>query len=191
MKVLLLSGIEFDERLEGYEELVISAAKKNGFEIEHVLIRNYSLQDCLGCLNCWFVTPGQCVLKDCGAEILRKIHETDLLIMLSPVTFGGYSSCLKKMIDRVVPLALPHIIWMKGRECHKKRYKKTPNILGIGITSNSNDEEGELFKSLVKMNAINLRSEISNSILIKKEDKLEEADRLLNEAFQCITAQSR
>jgi multimeric flavodoxin WrbA len=55
---------------------------------------------CVGCFNCWFVTPGECVFNDYGRELAKRICQSDLLIIFSPVTFGSYSSYAKKIIDR-------------------------------------------------------------------------------------------
>jgi len=50
----------------------------------------------MGCFGCWNKTPGTCVMKDDSAKIAKAVVNSDLLIFLTPITFGGYSSELKK-----------------------------------------------------------------------------------------------
>jgi AraC-like DNA-binding protein len=42
---------------------------------------------------------GVCVIDDFGLEAARMAVQSDVLIFLSPVTSGGYSSELKKAVD--------------------------------------------------------------------------------------------
>jgi multimeric flavodoxin WrbA len=46
------------------------------------------------------LTPGECVIKDAGCDVARDVSHSDLVILLTPMSFGGYSSELKKAVDR-------------------------------------------------------------------------------------------
>lgn len=78
----------------------ISGAKTVGNIAEKICLREYNINYCLGCGNC-MGNGGVCVQKDDMAEILRKMHDADIIVLSTPV----YKSCmcaqLKTMIDRM------------------------------------------------------------------------------------------
>lgn len=96
------------------------------------------------------------MINDDGRETTRKAIQSDLMIWLTPVTFGGYSSELKKAIDRILPSMLPYFESYHGQIFHKMRYKKNPNLLVIGVQESGVDYE-ETFMALAGRNQLNFR----------------------------------
>ena len=186
MKALLLNGVYPSKEFSVYEELVINKLKNTGLEVENLKVSEHPIRYCAGCFNCWFVTPGECVFDDYGREIIKKICQSDLLILFSVVTFGGHSSCLKKILDRCIPLVLPIIVKTSKRERHAKRYLKLPNVLGIGITCEDDNKEAGIFKKLINSNAINFISDFSTCIVINTKVHVEDASKLLDEGLKEI-----
>ncbi|MHA2001037.1 MAG: hypothetical protein ACTSVU_02975 [Promethearchaeota archaeon] len=54
------------------------------------------------------------------------------MIYFTPITFGGYSSTLKKALDRQICILSPYFRKVNGEIHHKKRYNKYPSLIGIG-----------------------------------------------------------
>jgi len=66
-----------------------------GWSAEPILLHEVKIRSCLGCFKCWDTTPGICIQKDDAQEIVQKIIQSELVVFLTPLTFGGYSSELK------------------------------------------------------------------------------------------------
>jgi multimeric flavodoxin WrbA len=72
-----------------------------GHHTERVVLSQYKVRGCLGCLQCEKNThePG-CIQNDDGAAILNKITASDAVIYASPLYFWGVSAQMKAVIDR-------------------------------------------------------------------------------------------
>ncbi len=127
-----------------------------GWTVEPIELCSKKIAGCLGCFGCWIKTPGECVIDDYGRETTKQAMQSDLLIWLTPITFGGYSSELKKALDRLLPILLPYFESYHGQIHHKMRYSKYPNLLVIG-TSPQCPENKETFKLLTERNVLNFR----------------------------------
>ena len=127
-----------------------------GWTSEVVELRDLVISACTGCFNCWIKTPGICTIDDDARKVSRKWVGSDLVILLSPVTFGGYSSVLKTMMDRNIGIVLPLFGKVEGKVHHKKRYERYPVLLGIGIAPAPDAESEKIFKELVHRNSLNM-----------------------------------
>ena len=121
-------------------------------------LKDIKLAHCTGCFGCWIKTPGICVASDEGREIIQTIIRSDMTILFTPVTFGGYSSVLKIIVDRFIPLVLPFFGKYYGDIHHTLRYSSYPRFVGIGIQRHFAKAEAELFKALVGRNANNFHA---------------------------------
>ncbi len=111
---------------------------------------------CLGCFDCWVKTPGMCVEADAGREIAKAVVRSDVTVFFTPVTFGGYSPELKKMVDRLVQIASPFFGMDHGEVHHPPRYAHLPRLVVVGVQRHPNPGEAHIFKILAGRNAINL-----------------------------------
>jgi len=80
------------------------------------------------------------------------------ILFLTPVTFGGYSSWLKKAVDRQLGHINPTFLRNKGDFIRAPRYDKYPSLVGIGVLPAADLEAEYLFTSLLGRNAANLHS---------------------------------
>jgi hypothetical protein len=125
--------------------------------VRHFILAEMELAPCLGCFDCWVKTPGQCIIPDKGRAIAEAAINCDVLVFISPVTFGGYASALKTAVDRLIPNILPLFVSIKGESRHAARYLDYPRLLGIGI-SKGNAKDDELFARLIERNSLNFHS---------------------------------
>ncbi|MCK5309215.1 MAG: flavodoxin family protein, partial [Thermoplasmata archaeon] len=133
MKALIFNGSkEEDASLKITQEAMESELKKMGWQVETLLLHEMNIAPCLGCFGCWIKTPGICVINDDGRIIPEKIVQSDLMVFLTSITFGGYSSELKKALDRAIPMLLPFFRKVNGETHHVMRYEKYPKLLVIG-----------------------------------------------------------
>jgi hypothetical protein len=142
--------------------------RRDGWQATRLTLREIDIAPCLGCFSCWIKTPGVCVMDDAGRDVARQMVHSDLLVYLTPLTFGGYSSELKKALDRSIPNISPFFRLVKGEVHHVKRYARYPRIVGIGVCSDDRadlDEE-ELFETLIHRNAINFHAPADGACVI-------------------------
>lgn len=165
MKALILNGERKGESvLSLVHEITLNVLSSNGWQLETIVPGEEKITGCAGCFGCWTRTPGVCVIDDFGREVARKVVRSDLVIYLTPVTFGGYSSELKKAVDRFAcPMLLPFFTKIDGEVHHKARYKPLPCLMGIGVLPRPEEESERIFTKLVERNAINLHSPASQS----------------------------
>jgi hypothetical protein len=175
VKAILLNGGKLDnQEMTKIRSIVTKEFNDCGWEIENIDLENLSISKCLGCFGCWVKTPGICVINDEGRTIAEKVIQSDIVIFFTPVVFGGYSSELKKAIDRLIPLISPIFTKINNETHHKPRYAKYPSLLGVGILSQENGEKAKLFRVLVERNAINFHSPsyTSDVLVIRQSDEI-------------------
>ena len=173
-KVTILDGTRpGDKNLEPLLAALKDQLKRTGAEVQTFTLREIKLAHCIGCFGCWVETPGLCVEADAGQEIAKTVSHSQTLILFTPITFGGYSSELKRMVDRLVPLALPHFTLFHGEVHHNPRYPHPPRLVGIGVQHEANSEEEAIFKALVGRNAINFHAPTYAAEVVRDTDSPE------------------
>jgi hypothetical protein len=136
---------------------VMAELQSLGWASQPFIMREMDIRPCAGCFGCWIRTPGRCVIRDCD-EIAQAVVRSHLLVLLTPVTFGGYSSELKKGLDRLIFTNLPFFRTVGGETHHRPRYGSSPNLLAIGVLERPDEESERIFTTLVERNAINMFS---------------------------------
>ena len=171
MRALILNGaLAGDEGLRPIEEALGSALSARGCAVERIRLRDVFIAYCKGCFDCWVKTPGVCATKDGAGAITRAMARSDLVVLLSPITFGGYSSELKKVLDRSIGIVSPFFIRLHGEVHHKPRYARYPALLAIGVTEDRDPEEAQIFARLVERNAINYHAPAHVAAIVTRDD---------------------
>jgi len=158
-RVTILNGsLESDDRCDQLAALLRDRLFAEAWEV--VVHRPDSMQiaPCLGCFGCWVKTPGECVIDDDARGIARDVVQSDLVVYLTPIVFGGYSATLKSAMDRLIPLIMPYFARVRGEVHHVKRYARYPRVLGIGLLPYPDPDQEELFAALVDRSSLNMRS---------------------------------
>ncbi len=158
MSVVILNGsLKSGNQHLLYQNIIEKELTSKGISCESIILNKTDLKSCIGCFKCWDTTPGICsgVKGDSGTEIIRKVIHSDLIVFLTPLTFGGFSSELKKVIERFLPLLQAGVVLIKGESHHKKRYDRYPSILAIATTEEVDDEGVEIFKHLMHRLSLN------------------------------------
>lgn len=142
------------------EEAAIIRALEAEFERGGHSCRTFTLRDtrilpCRSCVACSFESPGQCVQKDDAHELLRAVVNAGVLVIVTPLRFGGYPSQLKKALDRFMVLGLPLYTVKKGRMLHPMRYA-IPRILTIGLARDRQEQRDNVLEMLARRNAANM-----------------------------------
>jgi len=140
------------------QKTVLELLTASEHEITTIVLVGDEISPCLGCFKCWITTPGLCVLTaDEINSMARQVINSDVLLLLSQINYGGYSYDIKAFLDRFIPNILPFFEIVEAETHHKKRYKKYPTMLSIGYGASS-QQENSTFHKLVQRNALNFRA---------------------------------
>ena len=135
---------------------------------------NPIVKPCGGCFGCWLKTPGKCVINDRCTDIPEKLSECNELVIVTPITYGGYSAAVKAVIDRSIPYILPYFRIVNGEMHHKLRYKNTLKIKAY-FYGDCDCEEQETARMLVKANAVNFGAADTEVYFYTTADEAKEA----------------
>lgn len=187
MKALVLDGSREGDTLTPVAVLGMTSALAGRVDVvELVKPRELAIAPCAGCFGCWTRTPGECVIKDDARDVVGSYVGSDLVVYVTPVTFGGYSSQLKKLLDRIILSVLdPRFTVVGGEVHHRLRYRRYPKTVGFGTLPSPDPEAERLFAQLVARNGINAHQHFDVEILAGVTDPVSarrSAERLLDRA---------
>ncbi len=169
MKVIILNGFKKENgEMAKIHDLMLEELKKLNWDTTSIVLEDIDIAYCTGCFGCWVQTPGECVIKDYEAEIVKNLVQSDLIIYFTPITFGGYSSILKKALDRQISRVLPYFTKVDGEIHHTQRYEKHKSLIGIGILDKPDTEKEEVFKTLIYRNSLNMWTPYHEAIIYEK-----------------------
>lgn len=168
MKLVILDGTTG----ESPASLCISqAAPRAGATVTRFALSETRLAPCIGDFDCWTRSPGRCRTQDEAQDIAQAVHDADLVVFLTPLVFGGYSSALKRAVDRLIPLIDSSFHKRFGLTRHLPRYARYPALLCIGLADRPSDEARSLFAELAGGNAINLLAQSFRSLVVSLHDR--------------------
>ncbi len=174
MKAILLDGsFANDVTGERVRSAVTAELQSSGWDIQHVLLREKNIGNCAGDFFCWIRNPGICNVADNNRDIAEAIVHSDLMVYLTPVTFGGYSSPLKRMVDHQIQNITPFFAQVNGETHHQKRYAKYPDFLAVGWMDTPNAQTEAVFRHLTWRNAINFyaKTAVTGLVLAGQTDQ--------------------
>lgn len=163
MKALLLNGAGGNDG-----QLISEEIQKAGFDSESIDLHNSVTASCSGCFGCWVKTPGICLKDDQARHIAKLAVNCDLLVVITPVVFGCYSSEVKKVLERLIPNISPFFLKINGEVHHKPRYPRYPVLACIGVLPGPDPESELIFNTLAGRNAINLHAPAHSTAIIYK-----------------------
>ena len=188
MHALVLNGaLAGDERLRIVEDAVDSTLSASNWIVERIQLRDVFIAYCKGCFDCWVKTPGLCATRDGADDVTRAFVCSDMVVLLSPITFGGYSSELKKALDRSIGMVSPFFTRVEGEVHHKARYARYPALLGIGVSEDRDPEDMQIFARLVGRNAINFHAPAHAVCVVSRDDSLEQMQTAVGRALTQVT----
>lgn len=166
-KALVLDGGHGGDVLtEAAAEGMERAMWDSGYDVERVVLRNLSIAACMGCFGCWVGTPGECLVEDAAQSVDAAIIGSDVVVFVTPVTFGGYSSELKKALDRFICLLDPRFQVVDGETRHVKRYPRYPTTITLGTLPAPDPEAEKVFVQLAERNALNVQAPFESLVLV-------------------------
>ncbi len=157
MKAVILNGAVALRDLADAAETELSAElATRGYDVVRHDLTALDIPDCKGDFGCWTITPGICVQPGPHRDVARDMIQSDLVVWLTPVTFGGYSSSLKRQLDHSISLISARFTTVGGETHHAPRYEHFPDLLVVGLLERPDSTAGRVFERLVRRNALNV-----------------------------------
>ena len=103
MKIVGVCGSPRKGNTEWMLNTLMSAAEKNGAEVELLLLRRMDVRMCHGCLKCeegGKEREGKCIIKDDMNDVYPKLLEADTIVLATPGYMEMLSGLLKNFLDR-------------------------------------------------------------------------------------------
>ncbi len=171
MNALILNGAHpGDRELDRVQELLHQDLTAAGLYTRALVLHRTPVAYCQGCFESWTHTPGVCKTNDAGREIAAAFIASHIVVLLTPVTFGGYSSELKKALDRIVGLVSPLFMRIGGEVHHRPRYERYPGLLALGVMPEAQPEDERIFHTLVGRTALNMHAPWHASRILDRGD---------------------
>ncbi len=150
----------------------IHVALPDDENIRYFNLSALKISNCVGCFGCWTKTPGRCVIRDDATKVYPVIAQSDEVLYVSHVKYGGYDSVMKTMLERAIPIQQAFIRIFKGETHHVQRAValKQATIVAYGELT---EEEKDIFTRLIARNAYNM-SFASYNVLFVEESKIDE-----------------
>jgi len=103
MKICIIDGDPKEKGfIPGILEIAEENLKKNKIKSEYIKLSKSDIHECIGCFKC--LKEGECGIEDDMAEIIKKILESEGMIIASPVRNGLITSCYKRFFERITYL---------------------------------------------------------------------------------------
>lgn len=161
---------------------IMSVMKARDWQVKAFALAGMDIKPCRGCFSCWVKTPGHCVITDDDQEaILRATAASDLVIWLTPITFGGYSPELKKALDRIIPVLLPFFMKIRGETHHPLRYPRRRHLLAVGTQKQEDADSENVFRRLALRNALNMGDAEATTMVFSGDVSLAEMEKRLGD----------
>lgn len=181
MNILLLCEWRSSEVGFQIRNAVQGILKQEGHHVQMIILNSKELKPCVACLGCWLRTPGQCLITDDGDNSIAY-HQinADAVMLISRITYGGFSADMKAFLDRSIQNIMPYFVNYKGEIHHPMRYKRFPIWIVVGY-GNVSDAEKHTFTTLAERNALNMRPAKHLAVTVNNIDELlKEAGNILD-----------
>ena len=160
-----------DDKKQTIGKQVYELIKQKGVETEYISTVGLNIKPCYSCGACSTKTNGKCILEDDMEPILRKLIHADKIIYATPVTWGTYSSDIKKILDRTAIIGDSHYYVKKG-ELIKGMRSNIKHMYAIGVKDNCSSEERDDFATLLHEN-IKIMNINGKAFVVNEGSKIE------------------
>lgn len=123
-------------------------------QAEYISLENMEVKPCISCGGCTYKTYGKCTVRDDGDIIFPKVLRSNVIISVSPITFGSYSFKMKRVLDKF-SLIMDRHYFVENKELVKGgKLENKFKFFAIGDKENCIDEEIEAFQNLFHENLV-------------------------------------
>lgn len=143
----------------------LAGAQEAGAEVENVFLCDREIKPCAACYSCWTATPGRCVHKDDMADLLAKFLASDTVVFASPVYVDNVTGPMKMFMDRLIPVADPHMEPdPAGETRHRRNHDKPAKMVAISNCGYPEQSHFQVLRLLYRRMARNFHCELVGEI---------------------------
>lgn len=135
----------------------------NDFEIVNT---NIKAAPCQGCFQCWTKNAGYCVYADAFQHSGAAVGNSENVVIISKICYGGYSPAVKRFLDRGISDCLPFLTFRKGKTYHVNRYKIKRNLI-VYFYGEYSEFERETAEEYVACHAVNMEADTHKIFFVK------------------------
>jgi multimeric flavodoxin WrbA len=139
----------------------LAGAQEAGAEVENVFLCDCEIKPCIACYSCWTITPGRCGLTDDMACLLAKFLASDTVVFASPVYVDNVTGPMKMFMDRLIPVADPHMEPdAVGETRHRRKHDRPAKMVAISNCGYPEQSHFQVLRLLYRRMARNFHCEL-------------------------------
>ena len=184
MKAQIWNGSRHgDDRADSISTLMTETLTARGYEARHFRMRELKIKPCIGCSRCYTTKPGECGAKDDTHSFIPEIPQQDLVVMVTPLMFGGFTSTLKRAIDRCNPMATAFVVREPDATHFVGRYDSMPKLIFVGLNEQEDSQGPNIFRILSERASRSLQSSSYDHVVFTNDDDDHAVTQGLNQAL--------
>lgn len=163
MKIAIFNGSPKGKRGNTHviEKSFMEGLEAGGAQVEHIFLNKKEIKHCLGCLNCWIKTPGECVHKDDMKELIDIYMSSDVVVLSTPLYVDNISGMTKVFMDRLIPTVDPHFEDDdNGETRHVETDTHYPKMMVISSCGFPEQSQFQVLRLLFRRIARNMQGEL-------------------------------
>ena len=125
-----------------------------GANVVYISLENVEVKPCVNCRSCIYRTYGRCIIRDDGDWIYPQVIKSDVLVFITPITFGSYSFRIKRVFDKFGLIMDQHYFVGNNELVKGGMIGKQFKLFSVGVNENCINEEAEIFKKLFHENIV-------------------------------------
>ena len=134
-----------------YTNHIENSLREKDVNVNHMVLSQFKIQPCLGCLQCWLKTEGKCIIKDDVDDLYKLFEESDLIIYAFPLYAYSVPGILKNFMDRGVSRQFPYFEKGISEIRHPRRNKANKSIVVFSICGFPSFRQFDSVKTLFKL----------------------------------------
>ncbi len=96
--LIVSTSLRKNSNSEELADAFLKGAQEAGHNAQKISLRDKSIGFCKGCFAC--LKTGSCVIRDDAIEIVKQMHDADVLVFASPIYYYEMSGQMKTLLDR-------------------------------------------------------------------------------------------
>jgi multimeric flavodoxin WrbA len=133
----------------GLLDPLLAGMRDAGATTDIIHVRQLDMSPCIGCLNCWTRTPGDCFYNDGMNSVFDRFTNADIIVFGTPLYHCSMSGLLKGFIDRLLPRLEPWFVPHPDEPDLTIHPTRLPKRQGMVVVSACGFPEYEHFNALV------------------------------------------
>lgn len=96
--LVISTSLRKNSNSEALADSFCKGAEQGGNVVEKISLKEKSIGFCKGCFAC--LEKGSCIIADDAVEIVKKMHDADVIVFATPIYYYEMSGQMKTLLDR-------------------------------------------------------------------------------------------